>query len=67
MDVQVGKKNGSSELFWTAVEPVLKINDKFIETWTQTWFEYCQPDLEKVITICDRASRLQKAVCWNSG
>ncbi len=67
MDVLVGKKNGSSEPFWVGVRPILEINGKIIEAWTQTWFEYCQSDLEQVITVCEHAISLQKPVCWNSG
>lgn len=58
-------ESGERQDWWVPAEPYIEVGGRWVKLYTRDWYEYCRPDLEGVIGICEAAIKMGKAVLWS--
>lgn len=58
-------ESGERRDWWIPAEPRIEVGGRHFKLYTRDWYEYCRPDLEGVILVCETAMKMGKSVLWS--
>jgi hypothetical protein len=66
-EVRVRVSNGEPESHWISADEVVQVEARSFRIHSESWCEWCRPDIDAAIAICDKAIQMSAPVLWTIG